>query len=191
MVKKTGKQLYIVIDELDRCRPDFALETLEKIKHLFAINGVKFVLVYNPIIISNIVKNKYGIDDNNRYVKKFVEKEIPFSTIKFYTDWIRSEAKVLNEKGIEPHICRYVAAWADNISKVMLTYGLSLRDTQRILTSIDSNNSFNDFDFNILFGGVLSFFKGTNPKEYEGMIDYLKKTMKHFQLMHLKEIIII
>jgi hypothetical protein len=37
--------LVFVIDELDRCRPSFALELLEKIKHFFAVPGVTFVLV--------------------------------------------------------------------------------------------------------------------------------------------------
>ena len=176
MIKKSGKQFYIIIDELDRCRPDFALETLEKIKHLFAIEGVKFMLVYNPIVIANVVRNKYGIEDyNNRYIKKFIEKEIPFTPIKFYKDWLRSEAKELNNKGIDPNICKYIAGWADQISDIMVKYGLLLRDTERILTTIDNRNLFLDYDFNILFGATLAFYKAINLNEYKGLLDYLQK----------------
>ena len=181
MVKKSKKQLYIVIDELDRCRPDFALETLEKIKHLFAIDGVKFILIYNPQVIANIVKNKYGIDDtNNRYIKKFIEMEIPFNTTTFYKRWLMNEAKELREKGINPKVCEYIASWSTSISKVMLMYRLSLRDTQRILSSIDCNNLFTSENFNVLFGATIAFFKGTNKAEYEGMIDYLQKNNSSF-----------
>lgn len=81
IVKKTGKKLYIVVDELDRCRPDFALECLERIKHLFCVDGIKFILVYNPKIISGIVKSKYGCDeyDARTYINKFVESKYNFS----------------------------------------------------------------------------------------------------------------
>lgn len=175
IVKNSKKKLYIVIDELDRCRPDFALETLEKVKHLFAIDGVKFFLVYNPEIISAIVKNKYGIDDNNRYIKKFVEKEILFEPSKIYSKWLKNEAQLLLSKGVDSNICRYIGGWSESISKVMIMYGLSLRDTQRILTTIDNRNYFSDLDFNIFFGATIAFYKAINKNEFDGMIDYLQK----------------
>ncbi|WAF58355.1 KAP family NTPase [Aeromonas caviae] len=34
---------FILIDELDRCRPSYAVEMLETIKHIFDISGVVFV----------------------------------------------------------------------------------------------------------------------------------------------------
>jgi len=180
IVKNSKKKLYIVIDELDRCRPDFALETLEKVKHLFAIDGVKFFLVYNPEIISAIVKNKYGIDDNNRYIKKFVEKEILFEPTKFYSNWLKNESQILSSKGVNPYICRYISGWSESISKVMVMYDLSLRDTQRILTQIDNRNYFSDIDFNVIFGATIEFFKAINKNEYDGMIDYLQKNNGSF-----------
>ncbi len=180
IVKNSKKKLYIVIDELDRCRPDFALETLEKVKHLFAIDGVKFFLVYNPEIISAIVKNKYGIDDNNRYIKKFVEKEILFEPSKIYSNWLRNESQLLLAKGIDSNICRYISGWSESISKIMVMYGLSLRDTQRILTAIDNRNYFTDLDFNVFFGATIAFYKAINKSEYDGMIDYLQKNNGSF-----------
>ena len=39
-----GLPLVIIIDELDRCKPSFAVEVLEKIKHLFLVERVVFVL---------------------------------------------------------------------------------------------------------------------------------------------------
>ncbi len=180
IIKNSKKKLYIVIDELDRCRPDFALETMEKVKHLFAIDGVKFFLVYNPEIISAIVKNKYGIDDNNRYIKKFVEKEILFEPSKVYSKWLQNEARILSTKGVDPYICRYIGGWAESISKIMVMYGLTLRDTQRILATIDNRNFFTDQDFNVFFGATIAFYKAINKNEYDGMIDYLQKNNGSF-----------
>ncbi|MEJ8562682.1 P-loop NTPase fold protein [Yoonia sp. GPGPB17] len=57
-----GARLVIVVDELDRCRPDYALEVLEVIKHFFAIPGIAFVLGVNLKALENSVKARYGSD---------------------------------------------------------------------------------------------------------------------------------
>ena len=40
--QQPAKPLIIVVDELDRCRPDYALEVLEVIKHFFAVSRIPF-----------------------------------------------------------------------------------------------------------------------------------------------------
>lgn len=47
------KKLVIIIDELDRCRPDYALSMLEVMKHFFAVDGVHFVLGVNMKELEN------------------------------------------------------------------------------------------------------------------------------------------
>lgn len=65
--------LVIVIDELDRCRPDYALEVLEVIKHFFAVPMVHFILGVNTTALANSVKARYGQEiDAIAYLQKFV-----------------------------------------------------------------------------------------------------------------------
>lgn len=45
--EESGKKILFIIDELDRARPDFSLDLLEKIKHIFSVQGVIFLLVVN------------------------------------------------------------------------------------------------------------------------------------------------
>lgn len=59
-VNRTGKKLVIIIDELDRCRPTFAIETLEIAKHLFAVNGLVFIFALDIEQLSHSVRNIYG-----------------------------------------------------------------------------------------------------------------------------------
>lgn len=67
------KPLIIVIDELDRCRPDYALEVLEVIKHFFAVPRVHFILGVNLLALENSVKARYGIEmDASSYLRKFL-----------------------------------------------------------------------------------------------------------------------
>jgi hypothetical protein len=59
------------VDELDRCRPDFALGLLERIKHLFDVEGVAFVLLVNRSQIESYIRTVYGGSDAGSYLLKF------------------------------------------------------------------------------------------------------------------------
>lgn len=68
-----AQKIIIIIDELDRCRPDYALSMLEVIKHFFAVDNVIFVLGVNLTELQNSVKARYGAGiDAERYLQKFI-----------------------------------------------------------------------------------------------------------------------
>ena len=50
LADKLEKPLVVIIDELDRCRPDFAIRLIERIKHFFDIPKIVFVLVMNGFV---------------------------------------------------------------------------------------------------------------------------------------------
>jgi predicted KAP-like P-loop ATPase len=58
--EKDRKPLIFIIDELDRCMPSFALELLEKIKHIFSIANVDFMLAVHLLQLENSVLYSYG-----------------------------------------------------------------------------------------------------------------------------------
>ena len=65
------------IDELDRCSPKFAVLVLERIKHLFDIPNIAFVLSVNKKQLGYAVQGYYGsanIDANN-YLRRFIDIE--------------------------------------------------------------------------------------------------------------------
>lgn len=65
--------IVIVVDELDRCRPDYALSVLEVIKHFFAVPKVHFIVGINGTALENSVKARYGADtDAEGYLRKFI-----------------------------------------------------------------------------------------------------------------------
>lgn len=63
--------LVFIIDELDRCKPSFALSVLERMKHVFSADGVCFVLVTNLEELAAMVKHAYGLEHPERYLEKF------------------------------------------------------------------------------------------------------------------------
>lgn len=67
-------RIIVIIDELDRCRPDFAISMLEAIKHLFDVEGYIFVLMINPEQIERTAGRLFGkIEGGEPYFAKFVD----------------------------------------------------------------------------------------------------------------------
>lgn len=68
--------VFIFIDELDRCRPPYAIKLLEEIKHIFGIMDVIFIISTNLTQLSNSVKSIYGNDfDGSLYLKRLFDRE--------------------------------------------------------------------------------------------------------------------
>lgn len=68
------KPLVIFIDELDRCRPDFAIEVLEKAKHLFNVDNIIFVLATDKTQLGHSIRAVYGHGlDVNGYLRRFID----------------------------------------------------------------------------------------------------------------------
>ena len=79
-VHKKGKPLIIIIDELDRCRPTFAIELLEKVKHIFDTPGILFVLGIDREQLGHSIKCVYGHEmDVNGYLTALHRHRIPFA----------------------------------------------------------------------------------------------------------------
>ena len=68
------KPIILFIDELDRCRPDYAVDMLEVIKHVFDVENVKVVLVTNTKQLRAAINHRYGAEvDAHKYLDKFLK----------------------------------------------------------------------------------------------------------------------
>lgn len=83
LAEKLEKPLVFIIDELDRCRPDFAIHLIERIKHFFDIPKIVFVLVIDKTQFSKVICHNYGYDEKlgEEYLDKFVDFMIPLPRI--------------------------------------------------------------------------------------------------------------
>lgn len=71
--RKEPEPVVIFIDELDRCRPTFAVQLIERIKHLFDVPNLVFVLLLNREQLENAIKGIYGNEtDAAKYLGKFI-----------------------------------------------------------------------------------------------------------------------
>jgi len=88
--KKIDKRIIFFIDELDRCRPSFAIELLERVKHLFSIEGYVFVLAMDGNQLTSSINSLYGEKlDSHGYLKRFIDFEfsIPSPNVKEFINF--------------------------------------------------------------------------------------------------------
>ena len=74
---KGDRSLIVMIDELDRCRPTYAIELLEVAKHLFSVDGVIFVLAVNRSELVHSIRALYGSGFNAEgYLHRFFDVDL-------------------------------------------------------------------------------------------------------------------
>ena len=74
LLREQGNRLVIFVDELDRCKPTFAVRLLERIKHYFTNDRITFVFSINISELQHTIKQYYGSDfDAFRYLDRFFD----------------------------------------------------------------------------------------------------------------------
>ncbi len=100
--KKCRGKLLIFVDELDRCRPTYAVEILERIKHIFGVKGAIFVLAVDRAQLLNSFSSVYGAAlDSERYSRKFVDwhYELPEPQREIYSRFLYYEIFEFDRQG--------------------------------------------------------------------------------------------
>ena len=173
-----GKQLVIFVDELDRCRPNYAIELLERIKHIFNIEGLVFVLALDKDQLGHSIKAVYGNGiDSDGYLRRFIDFEYQLNKPDI-SNYIESLLLSLNlEEFFGPrNQYRELQYDQEHLKKVFIMLasglGLSLREIEYFLASINiairtaKENQY-VFPALLVFLIVAKYFK---PDEYQRYI---------------------
>lgn len=130
-----GLPLVIIIDELDRCRPDFAMKIIERIKHFFNVENVTFVLLANVDQLKNYVKAVYGEGvDAHTYLHKFFNLYTKLPNLIGQDD----DSHISNyvEKLWEFHNIKLDNNLKGYAAKLFCNFGLTYRDIGQIFTKL-------------------------------------------------------
>lgn len=161
------KPFVIIIDELDRCKPTFAVEIIEKIKHLFSTKNIVFVLVMNKEQLEIAIKSVYGSEiDACTYLQKFINIETTLPKVIIHPD--ENDVKKYCYKLHELHEFgdnEYALCITKQVVELARHFNLSLRNLEKVYTNIaifyiscDENES---GPFELL--ALLSVIKITHP----------------------------
>lgn len=113
------KPLLIFIDELDRCRPTFAIETLESVKHFFDLPNVIFVFSLDSTQLKKSIQAVYGNIDSVGYLQRFFDYEISLPEAPDYHIFLSSRLRI-GDKTLRPEVMQ--------LTKTTEKFSLSLRD---------------------------------------------------------------
>lgn len=122
-----GKKIIFFIDELDRCRPLYAIELLETIKHLFNVKNCIFILAWDKVQLSESIKTVYGMGmDSSGYLRRFIDLDyqLPEPSKKDYINYL-IEKEELKES--------YYPTFYEILPNFCDVYDLSLRDIDKLV----------------------------------------------------------
>ncbi len=164
----TKRDLIIVVDELDRVKPDYAVDFLESIKHFFDIPKICFLFAVNRQQLETTVRELFGKDlDFAGYYDKFFQRE--FSLTNAYSQAVKNYIQTEIEKFEQQPDIHFDKA-QKNIDKwfnFYETFDLSLRQTQEWITI--SHKAFDKYIREILAD------ERQFTKNREDLFDILKK----------------
>lgn len=131
------KPFVVFIDELDRCRPLYAIELLERIKHIFGIDGLIFVLSIDKKQLTESIKSQYGNIDAQTYLRRFVDMEYNLQNVNLddFCTYLYYDIYKLNDAFKTKEIKKEISSDLDDLA--MLKYlamsaNLSLRDVEQV-----------------------------------------------------------
>lgn len=94
-------KIIIIIDEIDRCHPEYAIDFLETLKHFFDLENLYFVLMMNENHLREKVKSKFGYIDFNVWKDKFINLEFELPNIGISDEFVKylidEKYKIQNE----------------------------------------------------------------------------------------------
>jgi len=130
--------LFIFVDELDRCRPDFAIRLLEVIKHLFEVKGVYFIIATDTKALSAACQAVYGPNfEGRRYLKRFftMEYTLPAPQIDDFVAAHFQKYNWDNDTFFWPTILPLLSPETESAesitSKIFMSAGMGLRDVEQ------------------------------------------------------------
>ena len=120
LLLEKGQRLIVFVDELDRCKPTYAVQVLERIKHYFCNDRITFVFSINAKELEHTISNYYCTDfDSGRYLDRFFDLRIDLPK--------PNESSFYRSIGFNDS--RY---WFDAICDAFIkTYNLSMREQIR------------------------------------------------------------
>jgi len=130
--------LFVLIDELDRCRPTHAVAMLERIKHLFDVDGLVFVLATDTDQLRHAINAIYGATfDSRGYLLRFFDRTYRFPE----PDRLAYVGHLFKQHSIDTTKLRSPPDDKDHVkffTQVVDTFDLPLREIERCCDMLET-----------------------------------------------------
>jgi len=130
------KKLVIIIDELDRCRPTYSVQLLEKVKHIFDIPNVTILLVTNLEQLKAAIHHSYGSTiDSQNYLEKFIKYTVSLPPHSKPDGYTKKETAIIHWQTLannDTSLSKFATDYFPSIKELLLVKPLSLREVETL-----------------------------------------------------------
>lgn len=124
LLMERADRLVIIVDELDRCKPEYAVRLLERVKHYFSDDRISFVFSTNIKELQHTISNFYGEGfDAVRYFDRFFDLRITLPPVDM-DSYLRSIS--FDKQYAVDRVCY----------ELIKQYGLSMRESSRFIQDV-------------------------------------------------------
>ncbi|MEZ9233682.1 P-loop NTPase fold protein [Vibrio amylolyticus] len=141
---KDKRKVFVLVDELDRCRPTYAIEMLETIKHFFSLDNYIFVVATDTKQLSHSIQAVYGSSfDGTEYLSRFFNRSaaLPEPDKKLFAKLLVKDT-ALNDRSEDIVFLGIPSHTIDDISSLLyqvgVMYNLSLRRMEQVFNKFES-----------------------------------------------------
>ncbi|WP_081326061.1 KAP family P-loop NTPase fold protein [Vibrio tasmaniensis] len=161
-----NRPVFVLIDELDRCRPTYAIEIIECVKHFFNTKNFIFVLATDTNQLQHSIKSIYGANfDSLTYLSRFFDNSATLPTPNRESFIKIDITDQLAGKELRPLIFSTLEA-------IFNWHGTrSLREIKKILSVIEIAQS-QKKSYCIIVLVVLSLLKRCYPENYRELKEF-------------------
>ena len=160
---------FILIDELDRCRPSYAVEMLETIKHIFDIPKVVFVLATDTEQLQHAIKVIYGGGfDAQTYLGRFFKRRFYLNKCPshfFIAEFVADRFEFLCSKTF--HCFSDINEFSKKVAEIVDAFSLSAREIESFLDTLFAIlHSTSESSIDIIYLSALVIMHSKAPAAY-------------------------
>ncbi|ELF5326352.1 hypothetical protein RNH93_002705 [Vibrio cholerae] len=141
---ESRRKVFVLVDELDRCRPTYSIEMLETIKHFFSMENYVFVVATDTVALSHSIQAVYGSTfDGKEYLSRFFNRSaaLPESDRRLFAKLLVDKS-TLSERISELVIFGENPSTTESLSRMIyevgIMYGLSLRRLEQVFNKVEA-----------------------------------------------------
>lgn len=109
----SGKRMLFIVDELDRCKPSFAVEMLEVMKHYFNNDQIVFLIATNVAELSHTIRKYYGDGfEGAKYLNRFFDYNLELRKVD-HKKYITTQLGVQKDSYFKNSIPHDIATYLD------------------------------------------------------------------------------
>lgn len=168
LVSERGQKppVFIFIDELDRCRPDYAVRLLEVVKHIFNSKGICFISSVNINQLQQSIKTIYGGGfEADKYLDRFFSHrlKLPAPSTREYINSLRVFRIIKDNKsrlnaGSGTYTQEFNEGFVNYFTRVCDAYKFDLRTIKSIFSRLEVCREIAARDIDAFFHDEILFF---------------------------------